>query len=297
VRVLNPTLVAEVRGGYLNLRIGSFPPNEGTFASDKLGIINGNLPGDKASGLAAITVTGYAFLGDQGFLPITYHDVTKQISGVVTKTAGAHNVKIGSAFIVRDAQKRGVGGSPSGNYTFDAALTSSGPQGSGGNAVASLLLGYPSAATRNFEQVIPNYHSLEPSVFAQDDWHARSWLTVNYGVRYDVYTPLTEEHDYISNFDLASGKILVANKDGVSRAVNVKTDWSNVAPRLGMSATLPARMVLRGGFGLTYFPTNMHSPALFRNPPFISAVRRADGQSRFLWRRADAVLGRRVPGA
>jgi hypothetical protein len=30
-------------------------------------------------------------------------------------------------------------------------------------------------------------------------------------------------------------------------------------------------MVLRGGFGLTYFPTNMHSPALFRNPPFISA--------------------------
>ena len=193
VRVLNPTLVAEVRGGYLNLRIGSFPPNEGTFASDKLGIINGNLPGDKASGLAAITVTGYAFLGDQGFLPITYHDVTKQISGVVTKTAGAHNVKIGSAFIVRDAQKRGVGGSPSGNYTFDAALTNSGPQGSAGNAVASLLLGYPSAATRNFEQVIPNYHSLEPSVFAQDDWHARSWLTVNYGVRYDVYTPLTED--------------------------------------------------------------------------------------------------------
>ena len=271
VRVLNPTLVAEVRGGYLNLRIGSFPPNEGTFASDKLGIINGNLPGDKASGLAAITVTGYAFLGDQGFLPIAYHDVTKQISGVVTKTAGAHNVKVGSAFIVRDAQKRGVGGSPSGNYTFDAALTSSGPQGSGGNAVASMLLGYPSAATRNFEQVIPNYHSLEPSVFAQDDWHARSWLTVNYGVRYDVYTPLTEANDYISNFDLASAKILVANKDGVDRAVGVKTDWSNVAPRVGMSATLPARMVLRGGFGLTYFPTNMHSPALFRNPPFISA--------------------------
>jgi hypothetical protein len=35
-----------------------------------------------------------------------------------------------------------------------------------------MLLGYPTAASRNFEQVIPNYHSLEPSVFAQDDWRA-----------------------------------------------------------------------------------------------------------------------------
>jgi len=271
VRVINPTLVAEVRGGYLNLRIGSFPPNEGTLASDKVGIIGGNLPGDRATGLAAITMTGYAFLGDQGFLPITYHDITRQVSGVVTKTAGAHNVKAGAGFIIRDAEKRGVGGSPSGNYTFDAALTNSGAAGSGGNAVASMLLGYPTAASRNFEQVIPNYRSYEPSGFVQDDWRAASALTVNYGVRYDVYTPITEENDNISNFDLATGKILVAGKDGVSRSVGVKTDWTNIAPRVGVSATLPAKMVLRGGFGLTYFPANMHSPALFRNPPFISA--------------------------
>ena len=271
VRVFNPTLVAEVRGGYLDMRISSYGPNEGTNASDKLGIIGGNLPGGRASGLASVTVTGYAFLGDQGFLPIQYHDVTKQISGVATKTSGAHNVKVGGAFIVRDALKRGVGGSPSGNYTFDAALTNSGPQGSGGNAVASLLLGYPSAANRNFEQVIPNYHSLEPSVFAQDDWRATSWLSVNYGLRYDVFTPLTEQDDNISNFDLKAGKILVANGDGVGGAVGVKTDWTDLAPRLGLSATLPKRMVVRGGWGLTYFPTNMQSPALFRNPPFLSA--------------------------
>jgi hypothetical protein len=271
VRVFNPTLVAEVRGGYLDMRISSFGPNEGTNASDRLGIVGGNLPGGRASGLAAVTVTGYAFLGDQGFLPIQYHDVTKQISGVATKTSGAHNIKLGGAFIVRDALKRGVGGSPSGNYTFDAALTNSGPQGSGGNAVASMLLGYPSAATRNYEQVIPNYRSLEPSVFAQDDWRATSWLSVNYGVRYDVFTPLTEQDDNISNFDLKTGKILVANANGVDGAVGVKTDWTDLAPRLGLSATLPARMVVRGGWGLTYFPTNMQSPALFRNPPFLSA--------------------------
>jgi hypothetical protein len=44
-----------------------------------------------------------------------------------------------------------------------------------------------------------------------------------------------------------------------------------MSPRAWAVGDAARRMVLRGGFGLTYFPTNMHSPALFRNPPFISA--------------------------
>jgi len=269
LRVFNSTLVAEVRGGYLKLDIASLPPNEGTNAATKMGIPGANIP-NLATGLSAIEVIGYAYLGDQGFLPIEYHDTTKQVSGVVTKTWRSHTFKAGGGFINRWAAKRGIGGSPSGNYTFNALLTNNGA-GSGGNAVASLLLGFPSAATRNFELVIPNYHSLEPSGFAQDDWRATSWLTLNLGVRYDVYTPLTEENDNIGNFDLNGLRLLLANRDGVSRSVNVKTDYSNIAPRFGASATLPWQMVLRGGWGLSYFPTNMHSPALFRNPPFISA--------------------------
>jgi len=164
---------------------------------------------------------------------------------VVTKTAGAHNVKMGSAFIVRDAQKRGVGGSPSGNYTFDAALTSSGPQGSGGNAVASMLLGYPSAATRNFEQVIPNYHSLEPSVFAQDDWHARSWLTVNYGVRYDVeFTPTFKAINGTAEF----GQNFLGVTQGIPR------DNNNFAPRIGLAwdPWSDHKTAIRASYGIFY---------------------------------------------
>ena len=53
-----------------------------------------------------------------------------------------------------------------------------------------MLLGYPSGISRNFEMVVPNYHTVEPSAFVQDDWRATDWLTLNFGVRYDVYTPL-----------------------------------------------------------------------------------------------------------
>ena len=269
LRVFSPTLVAEVRGGYLKLDIASLPPNEGTNAAQKVGIPGANIP-DLATGLSAIEVIGYAFLGDQGFLPIEYHDVTRQVSGVVTKTWRAHTFKAGGGFINRWASKRGIAGSPAGNYTFNSLVTNNGA-GAGGNALASLLLGYPSAATRSAELVIPNYNSLEPSMFVQDDWRASTWLTLNLGVRYDVYTPLSEEEGNISNFDLATARLLVADQNGVGSTVGVTTDRSNIAPRIGASATLPAQMVLRGGWGLSYFPTNMHSPALFRNPPFISS--------------------------
>jgi hypothetical protein len=271
-RVFSPSLVGEVRAGYLKLDIASTGPNEGTNAATLLGLPGANLPGfpGRATGLSAIDIAGYAFLGDQGFLPIEYHDTTKQVSGVMTWFKGSHNMKAGGGFIQRWASKRGVGGSPSGNLSFNQTLTNSGPSGIGGNSIAALLLGYPAAATRNFEIVVPNYHSVEPSAYVQDDWRARSWLTLNFGVRYDIYTPLTEEHDNISNFDVDTLTLLVAGRNGVSRSANVKTDYSNVAPRFGFSATLPRQTVLRGGWGLSYFPTNMHSPALFRNPPFTS---------------------------
>jgi hypothetical protein len=105
-------------------------------------------------------------------------------------------------------------------------------------------------------------------VYAQDDWRATSWLTLNLGVRYDVFTPLTEESNTLANFDPATGTILAADQNGVSRTAGINTDYSNIAPRLGFAATLPSGTVLRGGYGLSYFPGNMTSFAYLKNPPF-----------------------------
>ena len=55
----------------------------------------------------------------------------------------------------------------------------------------------------------------------------------------------------------------------MSQTADVKTDYSNVAPRVGFAATLPDQTVLRGGWGLSYFPGNYMSQALMKNPPFV----------------------------
>ena len=56
----------------------------------------------------------------------------------------------------------------------------------------------------------------------------------------------------------------------MSRTANIKTDYSNLAPRVGFSATLPQRMVLRGGYGLSYFPGNYMSQSFLKSAPFTS---------------------------
>ena len=116
----------------------------------------------------------------------------------------------------------------------------------------------------------PHYRTTEPSVYVQDDWRATSWLTVNAGVRYDVFTPLTEEQNNLSNIDMSTLKLLVAGQNGVSESAGVKTDYSNIAPRFGAAATLPSRVVVRGGWGVSYFPGNYMSQSLLKNPPFVS---------------------------
>ncbi len=64
---------------------------------------------------------------------------------------------------------------------------------------------------------------------------------------------------------------MVAGENGVSDTANVTTDYSNVAPRFGFAATLPRSTVLRGGWGLTYFPGNIASGYYMKNPPLFDS--------------------------
>src|SRR5208282_1913441 len=67
--------------------------------------------------------------------------------------------------------------------------------------LASALTGAFTSQSRNFNLNPPDYRSWEPSFFAQDSWKVTPKLTVLLGVRYDVFTPFTEAHNRISNFD------------------------------------------------------------------------------------------------
>ncbi len=266
LHIYGPTLVSEIRVGYMYGDIESLPLNYGQNLSTAFGYRNANID-EITSALTPMNPAGYTSLGDATFVPLITVNKTLQISGSLTKTRGAHNMKVGAGLVSRRLRQF-QSASAVGTVAFTTALTDNGA-GAGGNSLASFLLGYPSTVARTHTLFDPHYRTTEPSMFVQDDWRATSWLTVNAGLRYDVFTPLTEEQNHLANIDLTALKIIVAGQNGVSESAGVKTDYSNVAPRVGFAATLPNLVVLRGGWGVSYFPGNYMSQSLMKNPPFV----------------------------
>jgi hypothetical protein len=171
------------------------------------------------------------------------------------------------------------------NLSSDSQNTAGNQLATQNNQIASTLLGAFKSQTRNFNLFPPDYRSWEPNGFVQDSWKVSPKLTVLVGVRYDVFTPFTEAHNHISNFDFlqalsstpatVSQALKIAGVNGVNTQVNIPTDYSNVAPRLGFSFSARPSTILRGGYGLSFFPDNYTSNADLKNAPFTSVFSRS----------------------
>jgi len=278
--IFSSNLLLELKAAYTRIDNTSNSPNSGTNAATAVGFPGNINYGPLAtSGLPLINVAGFAPLGDSNFVPIVDISNTFEYGGAVTYNRGAHSMKFGAALIRRQAQNQqssnGVG-----NINF--GLPEDGGSASLNN-LATFLVGAFTAEGRNTDLFTPNYRSWEPGFYAQDSWKVRPWLTLNYGLRYDIYTPFTEDNGRISNFDPATNTLLVPASElavlkaqGVdttgmvasSNTAGLKTTYSDFEPRVGFAASLGHQTVLRGGFGIADFPGNYTSNASLKNAPF-----------------------------
>ncbi|QEE29079.1 TonB-dependent receptor [Terriglobus albidus] len=253
VHTFTPTLLLELKAGYTLLDNAQFPLNFGKAINSAMGQPNINVDGRTAE-LSAVTVNqGTApTLGNRP--PIIYHENTWQYAGIVNYIRHKQTIKIGGG-VIRRQDSTTQTDTANGNWSFtDFSTLLSGDYLSGG---------------RNWILYTPHNRTWEPHVFVQDDIHLLPNLTLNVGVRYDLFTPYTEINNVLSNFDINQGRILVAGRNAGSHG-GVQTDYSNFAPRFGFAYTPMPRTVIRGGFGLTFAPENTTSGSALVNQPFIA---------------------------
>jgi hypothetical protein len=288
-----PTVVNDARAGYSRVEIGIF--NTGVFGAggfsptvgNNLGIRNSNIDSN-SSGIPLIGVADVPainqleFVGDGG--PFYFTSNNYSFLDTVTVVRGAHTLRLGGDLRVRQNTQFDAGraGSIKGQYQYGTSAggflsgnyNGIGPEDAG-SATANLLLGYaPAFASRG----IINYQFLrsnkEVAFFVQDDWKATPTLTLNLGMRYDMYTAPTERFDAQYNFDPASGRLVRAGgASGLGRDL-ANTDRNNFAPRVGFAWSGlrdDRRMVVRGGYGVVYTPDVSGQLPLAFNAPTSSA--------------------------
>jgi hypothetical protein len=307
----SPTIINEFRFGFTQIDIGIFNCGVGgacgtsaTFARD-IGYPNANdgtLEQSGGPGLGNFGTGFTEYLGDGGLFQVKSKN--PYFADSLTIVHGSHVVKFGGELRLRylNTIDGGRSGFLKGNMQYaddspafnplttgqvcPAASTvvrndvtncyvdaNGFPYGGTGNASANELMSLPAfQVDRGKVFGGPfNLHTQEYGFFVQDDWKVSGNLTLNLGLRYDLFTPDTEASGRLSYYSSEARKVIVASGSG-DRIVS--TDKNNFGPRIGFAYTTnkAKTMVLRGGYGLLYALDGTDYPPGIRNPPFTNTV-------------------------
>jgi hypothetical protein len=241
--IFSPNIVNEFRYGYLRPYYAYINPLEGVPVSANLGIANANR-NPLLGGGAAINGNGdLEYTGDGG--PYEVPQKSNQFVDSVSITHGGHSLRFGANIMKREV-KFFQGNNAKGYFGFARDFT--------GYTTADMLTGFTDDYSIGVASSFFDTKSWETGYFAQDDWKVTRRLTLNLGVRYDLYTHPYEQNNNQSNFDTITGTLLAAGQNGNSRAL-VNNNYNNIAPRFGFAYDLTGKGTssLRGGYGIYYF--------------------------------------------
>ena len=165
-------------------------------------------------------------------------------------TRGSHTLKIGGD--IRRNRYEVLKGAPFyGETIYGSIFTSSTDRAGSGAPLADFLMGYISTIQGTQMLDWGRHRWIYSGIYFQDDWKVSRRLTLNLGLRYELFTQPVDARDRGSLFDLKRGMFQLPGKDGYSRAL-VDGDHNNIAPRAGFAFQWRPRIVIRGGYGMFY---------------------------------------------
>ncbi len=236
------------------------------------------------------------------------------ITPSLTMTRGRHTLRTGGevVYYARGAIAPGFAtGTFDFNSGWTQQFPDARRNGQDGSSIASLLLGTPAGGAIDWND---SSYQTRPyfGIYVQDDWKLNSRLTLNLGLRYDVQIPWLERFNRRArDFDITSknpysdavlanwrrlkaeydaanpnarypyptppaelkGGYLFAGVGGQAERI-YETDWTNIAPRIGVAYRIMDKTVLRAGAGVYYqSPTQTGvSPGFNQGTPYTASL-------------------------
>ncbi len=270
VHVFSPRLLNEARVGVNRFTVNYVA--EGAVAGldlgNNFGIANSNTQ-PLQTAFPVVSPANYEGIGQSRSLPIIRYETTYQVVDNVNYNLGSHALKFGEDFRRRQITEYQTN-QGNGRFNFSPAYTDLPSNASGGDSMASFLLGLPTLIEQDFMLAYPGLRGRENGMYAADDWRINKKLTINIGLRWEYYSPYSEVANRIANFNPSTVTMQVAGQPGVSSFANVQQDWKDFAPRFGFAYQALSHTVVRGGFGLFYNPNGNGGVnlRLERTPPY-----------------------------
>ena len=271
-KTFSSSLLGDFRFGYFKYNPHATKPDQGSTPMTAFGIPNANtdattsglggfifdLTPSKSSASSGNNNQTVSFGDGLGVgrcnCPLTESEQQFQWVANITKMKGNHQIKFGGDFRYAMNLRVPSDANRTGDYHFNKITTANATTGDGGLDWATFLLGdvttmdrYVSTTTDAAERQHRMFY------YGQDIWRLTSKLTVNYGLRWEVYFP-----EYVNGKDkggfanLVRGVDRVAGEAGIGLNGNINNTWHAFAPRLGVAYQITPKTVVRMGYGRSF---------------------------------------------
>jgi hypothetical protein len=261
-RTINPTTLLHLGAGYYWEIFGDHAPFL-NFDPTQFGLtgfeIHRQFP--TVSGLSG-AYGGMQTIGTSGQTQTNNRESKPTFVASITKVSGSHTYKAGGEVYFQGnftgtfagVTLAGGANATTQPYTNTTALNGYGT----GYGYASFLLGDYNSTTQSPELDYRNGKA-QWAFYLQDSWKVTHKLTIDYGLRYDLGTPVKETYGRLGQF---SETLANANAGGHPGATIYASTCGcpfyapaypfAIGPRLGVAYQLDRKTVLRGGWGVVY---------------------------------------------
>ena len=277
----NPTTLNELRLGYNWKRFFRLTLERDQNWAEILGI-QGPSQNPRDFRMPFFNITGWTNYGAGRFGFTDRIAENFQITNTLSLVRGNHVIKVG--FDGRRTRQDIF--SPSavhGQFRATGRFT--------GDGISDFLMNFPERGDLTNTDDAVRSRANWISFYAQDDWQIRPTFTLNLGLRYDYFGPLTEIRRRMAVFDVDRGELIPVGTEGISES-GYTSDLNNFGPRFGFAYRPMGWYVLRGGYGIFYSSETLGAQdRLGRNPPWVVNSRADSSRTTPTLRYSDALSG------
>ncbi len=160
-------------------------------------------------------------------------------------------------------------------YVLDDATTNNTPFGEmdftgdiTGDPAADFMLGFPRTSLTPEGVPITKARQWRSAYYVQDNWRFNSKLTINLGMRYDLFAPPVDVNNVSRTLDFSGATPVFTPAPG-QRLNNIwQITHKNFGPRIGFAYSASPTMVVRAGYGIFYYGGQFDNINILQlNPP------------------------------